>query len=179
MKIRSVICLLVLALTTLQAHAHLGDALPVIVARLGTPQIPNGVDDDQAFYGKDCVIARRYFFGSGRYTIDVYIIDQFCVRIEYSKAKDQSQSWLSNASTWTDAEIGDLLTKNSEGKTWSELPPSTSAINSQITRKWKRSDGGVATQAGTEFDILGPTYLQAVASAQAKSKAESEKVPNL
>ena len=179
MKIRVIVFFLLFALTGAQAHAHLGDALPVMIVRLGTPTIPDGVEDDQTFFGKRCVVARRYFFGTGRYTVDAYIISYLCARIHYSKSRAPGEAWLSNASTWTDAEIKDLLAKNSEGKTWTELPPSQAAIGGLITRRWKRSDGGTATQASTEFEMISPVYLQAVATAQAASKTESEKVPNL
>ena len=179
MKSRVIVFFLLFVLAIAQAHAHLGDALPVMIVQLGTPQIPDGVEDDQTFFGKRCVIARRYFFGSGRYSIDAYIINYLCARIHYSKSRAPNEAWLSNASTWTDAEIQDLLAKNSEGKTWTELPPSQAAIGGLITRQWKRSDGGTATQSSTEFEMISPVYLQAVASAQAASKTESEKVPNL
>jgi hypothetical protein len=179
MNIRVIVSFLLFALAIAQAHAHLGDALPVMIARLGTPTIPNGVDDDQTFFGKKCVVARRYFFGSGRYTIDAYIINYLCARIHYSKSRAPNEVWLSNASIWTDIEIKDLLAKNSEGNTWTELPPSQAPIGGLITRRWKRSDGGTATQSSTEFEMISPVYLQAVASAQATSQAESEKAPNL
>lgn len=179
MKIRVIVSFLMFVLTSAQTHAHLGDAFPVMIVQLGTPQIPDGVDDDQTFFEKRCVIARRYFFGNDRYTVDAYIINYLCARIHYSKSRAPNEAWLSNASTWTDAEIKDLLAKNSEGKNWTELPPSQAAIGGLITRRWKRSDGGTATQASTEFEMISPVYLQAVASAQAASNTESEKVPNL
>ncbi|SRR5260221_1409723 len=179
MKIRVILFFLLFVLTSAHTHAHLGDALPVMIVQLGTPQIPNGVEDDQTFFGKRCVVARRYFFGDGRYTVDAYIVNYLCARIHYSKSRAPNEPWLSNSSTWTDAEIKDLLAKNSEGKTWTELPPSQAAIGGLITRRWKRNDGGTSTQASTEFEMISPVYLQAVTSAQAASKTESEKVPNL
>ncbi len=110
-------------------------------------------------------------------SIDGYFINNVCVAINYL---------ILGHKDWTDDQLQDLLSKNSEGKTWTETtPPVTEAQKEQdaiyhrYIRTWQRSDGATAIRDGHQLNFASPTYLQAVAAAKAQAKAASQKVPNL
>ena len=177
MKSKPLLLLIALILLSAQAHAHLGESLEAVKARLGAPFIPMGEPDVQIFEQWQYAISQQYSFNPNGFTIDGYFINNICVAINYLVLGQKE---------WTNDQLQNLLLKNSEGKAWTETtPPATAAqkeedaIYHRYIRTWKRSDGATAIRDGHQVNFASPTYLQAVAAAKAQAKAASQKVPNL
>jgi hypothetical protein len=177
MKSKPLLSLIALIFLSMHAYAHLGESLEAVEARLGNPFIPMGVPDQQVFEQRQYTISQQYSFNPNGFSIDGYFINNTCVAINYL---------ILGKKDWTDDQLQDLLSKNSEGKAWTETTPlmtetqkEEDAIYHRYIRTWKRSDGATAIHDGYQLNFASPTYLQAIAAAKAQAKAESQKVPNL
>lgn len=177
MKSKPLLSLIALIFLGTHTYAHLGESLEAVKARLGSPFIPLGMPDEQIFEQRQYILSQQYSFNPNGFSIDGYFINNICIAINYL---------ILGHKNWADDQLQDLLLKNSEGKTWTETtPPVTEAqkeedaIYHRYLRTWKRSDGATAIRDGHQFNFASPTYLQAVATAKAQAKAESQKVSNL
>ncbi len=143
--------------------ARVGETEAQLVSRFGPPIAR--VTHKVFAQGKWYELGPTLTFKQEGWQMACDLVDGRCVKINYQKTGE-----------WTDEQFQTVLNANSQGEKWIDLSV-TGAV--KIRRKWKRSDGAVATWTMRQMDIIVPAYERAKAIVEAKAKADANRRPKI
>jgi hypothetical protein len=144
------------ALLPMCSFGRLGETEQELVARFGPPV--SRVAEVATAHGRGAQFGSRLSFRQGEWSIE-------CTLIEGRSAKEVC----GKEGDWTGDQVDTVLHASAQGKRWTEMSPE---ITKRVSRKWRRSDGAVATWNWKQgMTLVDPAYDRARRDAESKAKA--------
>lgn len=143
--------------------ARLGDTEAELIERFGQPKSRS--NHHVVAQGKSWVLGQALSFRQDDWHVHCYIVDGRCMRISYAKPGD-----------WSEAQIQQVLSSNSQGVRWAEGTPPSQA---KSRRAWKRNDGSTAEWTKAGFSLTWNAYEKAKAVLEERAKVEARKIPKI
>ena len=144
------------ALLPMCAFGRLGETEKELVARYGPPV--SRIAEIATARGRGVEFGSRLTFRQGEWSVA-------CVMIEGRSAMEVC----GKDGDWTGGQIDAVLHGSAQGERWTDMSPE---ITKRVSRKWRRSDGAVATwNWKLGMTLLHPSYERARRGAEAMAKA--------